>query len=75
MSDYIFECENGKIYGCKPPHCLVCKHCTDILYDWNVPYLFLCDIGENNDNHDCKLFELEENAITVEEFEKSIGRA
>lgn len=37
-------------------HCVFCKHCTDIFYDWNGPYLFVCKLG-NGDYEDCEHFD------------------
>lgn len=42
-----YECE---YYTCMAPcnHCLFCKHCTDVFFDYsNGPYLFICELGKN----------------------------
>ena len=69
MTDYVFECDNGDTYGCKPPFCAICQHCTDYFWDYsNGPYLFLCELSKDNENHDCQYFLLNEDAITVEDY-------
>lgn len=69
MTDYVFECETGRIYRCKSPSCLVCQHCTDFFYDYsNGPYLALCELSKSNANHDCQDFLLDEYAVTIEEY-------
>jgi len=30
-------------------HCLFCKHCTDVFYDWNGPYAFACALTTDSD--------------------------
>ena len=43
----LYECKNGMVYEFANKHCVFCKHCTDILYDYsNGPYCFLCDLGK-----------------------------
>ncbi len=43
---------------CKPPSCLLCKHCTDIWWDYsNGPYMTLCDLKEEPQEH-CEDFVL-----------------
>lgn len=75
--DYIFECENGTVYGI--PYdtkcCLICKHCTDIWYDYtNGPYMFSCELNEDTrECINCNSFELQEDTLTVEEYEKKIN--
>ena len=55
-----FECANGKVYYFPEKHCAFCKNCTDLLYDYtNGPYLFHCNVG-NNDFETCGRFEPEE---------------
>ena len=75
--DYIFECENGTVYGIpkNTKCCLICKHCTSILYDYtNGPYMFSCGIGEKEEEcMNCNSFELEEGTMTVEEYEAKIN--
>lgn len=77
--DYIFECENGKVYGISYDKkcCLICKHCTDLFYDYtNGPYMCFCkfqnkscdDFGDN-----CNQFELKEDTLTVKEYLQNGG--
>ena len=40
-----FECDNGRVYNLPEKHCAFCQNCTNIFYDSNGPYLFICDIG------------------------------
>ena len=54
-----FECDNGRVYRYPENHCAFCKNCTHILYDSHGPYLFLCDVG-NNDFKICGKFEPDE---------------
>ena len=56
-NDKFFLCENGKIYGCRPDFCSVCKHCTDIFWDYfNGPYMFTCECGMEYEPG-CKYYE------------------
>lgn len=81
--DYIFECENGTVYAIpyNKKCCLICKHCTDIWYDYtNGPYMFDCGIDSeyanemsNQAGDNCKCFVLDENTLTVEEYEAKIN--
>lgn len=42
-----FKCANGYTYVVKDRTCLVCKHCTDILYDYtNGPYMAFCELRD-----------------------------
>lgn len=76
--DYIFECENGKVYGIPKDTkcCLICKHCKDIWYDYtNGPYMWFCSLNEDtNECMNCNSFELEEGTMTVEEYQKHLER-
>lgn len=56
----IWECENGKTYICKEKDCLLCKHCTDVWYDWNGPYMTLCEIDAGGDAKECPFYEKED---------------
>lgn len=61
-TDFEKECERRglKVYrydhghqavGCKPDSCLVCKHCTDVFWDYtHGPYTLIC---EYNNFPDC----------------------
>ena len=75
-TDYIYKCNNGIIYGISSKqHCLICKHCTDIFWDYtNGPYMTFCKFNEDNDENEwgetCKKFELEDGTLTIEEYER-----
>ena len=75
--DYIFECENGTVYGIPKDKkcCLICKHCTSMLYDYtNGPYMFNCEMDEDTDEcENCESFELQEGTLTVGEYEEKIN--
>lgn len=74
-NDYVFEAITGQIYGCKPPSCLICEHCTDIYTDYtNGPYMIICALHyENEIEAGCKHFQLDSEAETIEQFEKRTG--
>ena len=43
-----YKLEHGITYLMPVNHCVFCKHCTDIFYDYsNGPYMFMCDLGLN----------------------------
>ena len=45
----IFACDNGRSYRFPAQHCLFCDNCTHVLYDYtHGPYMWLCDIGEED---------------------------
>ena len=45
----IFACDNGRSYRFPAKHCLFCDNCTHVLYDYtHGPYMWLCDIGEED---------------------------
>ena len=55
-----FRCENGKTYSMPENHCVFCKHCDDVFYDYtNGPYMFLCKNNQGN-LESCTEFEAEE---------------
>lgn len=57
---YLFKCDNGKVYAVCEDMCLVCKHCTDIFYDFNGPYMCFCDINEGSVvDFTCNMFDLD----------------
>lgn len=68
-----FKCENGKIYMAPDQHCIFCKHCTDIFYDYtHGPYMFPCNKGHENFKT-CNSFEGEDDEkMTVYEFLKAM---
>ena len=38
--------EIGRVYLLPVHHCVFCKYCNDLLYDYtNGPYMFFCDLG------------------------------
>lgn len=39
-----YECEYYSVMA-PPKHCLFCDHCTDVFYDFDGPYMFLCNIN------------------------------
>lgn len=44
----LYECENGHVYSVPSNHCVFCKHCTDLFYDYtNGPYMFFCELEKN----------------------------
>lgn len=41
-----FKCENGLTYLIPKNHCVFCKNCRDVIYDYiNGPYMFICGLG------------------------------
>lgn len=38
-----YECEHYSVMA-PPKCCLFCDHCTDVFYDFDGPYMFLCDV-------------------------------
>lgn len=67
--DYVYS-NHFKTFGCKPPHCLICKYCDNVIIDWDgSPYMWNCSLDKHTDDcHNCKQFELKDNAITLEEY-------
>lgn len=54
-----FECDNGKVYMMPEEHCVFCRHCHDIFYDYtNGPYMFFCE-ENHSDFESCKSFEMD----------------
>ena len=46
----IFKCGNGHTYYVPEKSCTVCKHLTDIFWDYtNGPYAFICDKKNDDD--------------------------
>ena len=79
--DYVWIRSDGMVFGLKPRKCcLICKHCTDIFWDYtNGPYMTFCEnpcngegdlSEETNLGAECDLFELEDGVMTVSEYEK-----
>ena len=39
-----YECDD-QVYLLPVNHCVFCKHCNDVIYDYmNGPYMFFCDL-------------------------------
>lgn len=44
-----YQCESG-VYLMPATHCVFCKNCTDIFYDYtNGPYMFLCELNKQEE--------------------------
>lgn len=44
----IFELKGlHKKYLALKTACPFCTHCTDVFYDWNGPYMWVCDLDNN----------------------------
>lgn len=61
-----FQCDNGRLYRAKLPHCLGCKYCKHVFYDYlNGPYAYLCEknmeFDIQDDGYYCLKFEPDEN--------------
>lgn len=49
MKTAIFKSENGFSYDFPENHCIFCKHCTGIIYDYtNGPYMFFCELEKES---------------------------
>ena len=60
MEKRLYELEEtGTVYEMPEKHCVFCKHCTDIFYDYtNGPYGFTCDKNIDHDGEfSCDSFE------------------
>ena len=79
--DYVWIRRDGMVFGLKPRKCcLICKHCTDIFWDYtHGPYMLFCEKAcngggdlpeETNCGTECDLFEIEDGVMTVSEYEK-----
>lgn len=68
---YIFECENGRNYLIPEKHCLSCKYCTDVFWDYtHGPYMCLCSIRDiPKDQGDCDKWEEDPNMRILKEKE------
>jgi hypothetical protein len=67
-----FECENGKTYAFPKTHCVFCKHCADIFYDYTYgPYMFICEFGLTPDitETECKCEKFEDNRYEFDDAE------
>lgn len=69
----LYECEStGKVYEFPDQHCVFCKHCTDLLYDYtNGPYMFMCDL-ENvyYEERTCEEFEDDGYVFDEEDYKR-----
>ena len=75
----LYECDNGKVYRFPKTHCVFCKHCTDLFYDYtNGPYMFICDFDlEPNITEttcECEKFEDDGYEFDAEEYENRISK-
>ena len=53
----IYRCDNGSYYVGPQRSCLLCKHCTDLYWDYtHGPYMFFCELGLDV-SMDCDKFE------------------
>ena len=83
-NDYVWIRSDGMVFGLKnKKNCLICKHCTDIFWDYtHGPYMLFCEKSEISSNDgsnlpeetncgtECDLFEIEDGVMTVSEYEK-----
>lgn len=57
----LYECDSGKVYYMPERHCVFCKHCETIWYDYtNGPYMFGCEFNTEDeclDYDSCGRFE------------------
>lgn len=54
--------ETGDVYKFPTTHCVFCKHCKDLFWDYtNGPYMFMCDkdceVNMTEDSCTCECFE------------------
>lgn len=43
MTKRPYECGEMTVWGMPPTHCVFCKHCTDVFWDYSSgPYMFGC---------------------------------
>ena len=80
-NDYVWIRSDGVVFGLKARKCcLICKNCTDIFWDYtHGPYMVYCEKAYNDGGDlpeetklgmECNLFEIEDGAMTVSEYEK-----
>ena len=80
-NDYVWIRSDGMVFGLKTKkNCLICKHCTDIFWDYtHGPYMVYCEKAysdgsdlpeETKFGTECNLFEIEDGVMTVSEYEK-----
>lgn len=59
----VYDTYIGLSFNVKADKCCVfCKHCIDVVFDYNGPYLILCELGNNTSTHnaDNKCIDFEE---------------
>ena len=81
-NDYVWIRSDGMVFGLKTKkNCLICKHCTDIFWDYtHGPYMVYCEKAYSDGSDlpeetklgtECNLFEIEDGAMTVSEYEEN----
>lgn len=79
---YTFDCCNGKVYAVTSQCCLICKNCTNIICDYDGPYMMDCRYSDEEtslpdkteDGTTCDKFELQEGILTLEEYKEKNRR-
>lgn len=71
----LYELENGCVYKMPSVHCVFCKHCTDLFYDYtNGPYGFTCEkeleLNIAEDACSCESFEDDGYIFDEEDYKK-----
>lgn len=69
----LYGLENGAVYKMPSVHCVFCKHCTDLFYDYtNGPYMFTCDkgLGLNVSETSCSCEGFEDDGYVLDEEEQ-----
>lgn len=56
---------DGENFKCFAPDqcCLFCKKCSDVFYDFQGPYMFICVEGRLGGFSTCEAFEMEEEEL------------
>lgn len=74
MEAYTFKCDDGYKYKCLPGSCLICKNCSDVLWDYtHGPYCVICALDKFNERSgtECKYFKLDDQFEAWEETHES----
>lgn len=69
----LYGLENGSVYKMPSVHCVFCKHCTDLFYDYtNGPYMFCCDkeLELNISETGCSCVGFEDDGYVLDEEEQ-----
>lgn len=69
----LYECDSTcKVYEFPDQHCVFCKHCTDLLYDYtNGPYMFMCELDDVYDQGSaCEGFEDDGYVFDEEDYKR-----